>query len=87
MMQDAGGLLRGVFLKGSGLEVLWPEALALALTGVAWLTFATARFRKRLDWTNLGSNHPHQDTISRESAGELRRGTDETQIVDANDDV
>ena len=44
-----GIILRGVFLKGSGLEVLWPEALTLALTGFAWLTFASARFRKRLD--------------------------------------
>jgi ABC-2 type transport system permease protein len=42
-------ILRGVFLKGSGLDVLWPEALTLALTGMAWLTFASARFRKRLD--------------------------------------
>ncbi len=42
-------ILRGIFLKGSGLEVLWPEALTLALTGLAWLTFASARFRKRLD--------------------------------------
>ena len=39
----------GIFLKGSGLEVLWPEALTPALTGLAWLTFASARFRKRLD--------------------------------------
>ncbi len=44
-----GIILRGVFLKGSGLDVLWPEALTLAITGVAWLTFASARFRKRLD--------------------------------------
>ena len=42
-------ILRGVFLKGSGIDVLWPEALTLALTGMAWLTFASARFRKRLD--------------------------------------
>ncbi len=42
-------ILRGVFLKGSGLDVLWPEALTLALTGLAWLTLASARFRKRLD--------------------------------------
>lgn len=42
-------ILRGVFLKGSGLDVLWPEALTLAVTGLAWLTFASARFRKRLD--------------------------------------
>jgi ABC-2 type transport system permease protein len=44
-----GIILRGVFLKGSGLAVLWPEALTLALTGFAWLTFASMRFRKRLD--------------------------------------
>jgi ABC-2 type transport system permease protein len=42
-------ILRSVFLKGSGLDVLWPEALTLALTGLAWLTLASARFRKRLD--------------------------------------
>ena len=42
-------ILRGVFLKGSGLDVLWPEALTLFLTGALWLTFASARFRKRLD--------------------------------------
>ena len=44
-----GIILRGVFLKGSGLDVLWPEALTLLLTGFAWLTFASMRFRKRLD--------------------------------------
>jgi ABC-2 type transport system permease protein len=44
-----GIILRGVFLKGSGLNVLWPEALTLTLTGLAWLTLASARFRKRLD--------------------------------------
>ena len=42
-------ILRGVFLKGSGINVLWPEALTLFLTGTLWLTFASARFRKRLD--------------------------------------
>jgi ABC-2 type transport system permease protein len=44
-----GIILRGVFLKGSGLDVLWPEALTLACTGFAWLAFASLRFRKRLD--------------------------------------
>lgn len=42
-------ILRGVFLKGSGLAVLWPEALTLLLMGVGWLTLASLRFRKRLD--------------------------------------
>ncbi len=44
-----GVILRGVFLKGSGLSVLWPEALTLFGTGTLWLAFASARFRKRLD--------------------------------------
>jgi len=44
-----GIILRGVFLKGSGLAVLWPEALTLLLTGALWLIIASARFRKRLD--------------------------------------
>jgi ABC-2 type transport system permease protein len=42
-------IIRGVFLKGSGLAVLWPEALALLGTGVAILSVASLRFRKRLD--------------------------------------
>lgn len=42
-------ILRGVFLKGSGIEALWPEASALAAFGVAFLTLAALRFRKRLD--------------------------------------
>lgn len=44
-----GIILRGIFLKGSGIAVLWPEGLTLLLTGAAWLTFASMRFRKRLD--------------------------------------
>jgi ABC-2 type transport system permease protein len=44
-----GIILRGIFLKGSGLAMLWPEALTLLLTGVGWLTLASLRFRKRLD--------------------------------------
>jgi ABC-2 type transport system permease protein len=42
-------IIRGVFLRGSGMAVLWPEALALLLMGVAILTVAALRFRKRLD--------------------------------------
>jgi ABC-2 type transport system permease protein len=40
--------LRGIFLKGAGLDVLWPQVLALAVMGVAALGFATSRFRKRV---------------------------------------
>lgn len=42
-------VLRGVFLKGSGLGVLWPEALALLAIGVTVLTLASLRFRKSLE--------------------------------------
>jgi ABC-2 type transport system permease protein len=38
-----------VFLKGSGLSVLWPEALALLALGLLILGVAALRFRKRLD--------------------------------------
>ena len=42
-------ILRGVFLRGSGIDVLWPQALALLVMGVSILTVAARRFRKRLD--------------------------------------
>jgi len=42
-------IIRGVFLKGSGLGVLWPEALALLAMGLAITSVAVLRFRKRLD--------------------------------------
>ena len=41
-------ILRGIFLKGVGLETLWPEALALLGWGVAILTLAYMRSSKRL---------------------------------------
>jgi ABC-2 type transport system permease protein len=41
-------ILRGIFLKGVGLEVLWPQALALLVWGVAIVTLATLRSSKRL---------------------------------------
>jgi len=40
-------ILRSIFLKGVGLETLWPQALALTLWGVAILTLAIARSSKR----------------------------------------
>jgi ABC-2 type transport system permease protein len=42
-------ILRGIFLKGVGLDVLWPQALALLGWGVAILTLATLRSTKRLE--------------------------------------
>jgi ABC-2 type transport system permease protein len=44
-----GNVLRGVFLRGSGLDVLWPEALTLTAMGTLLLTLASLRFRKSLD--------------------------------------
>lgn len=40
-------IVRGIFLKGIGLEVLWPRAAALLALGVVLLSVAAARFRKR----------------------------------------
>jgi ABC-2 type transport system permease protein len=40
-------IIRGIFLKGAGLAVLWDEALALAVFGLAILALAAARFKKR----------------------------------------
>ena len=42
-------IIRGVFLRGSGLDVLWPEAVTLAGMGLAILSVAAMRFEKRLD--------------------------------------
>jgi ABC-2 type transport system permease protein len=41
-------ILRSIFLKGVGLETLWPQALALAGWGVAILALAIARSSKRV---------------------------------------
>jgi drug efflux transport system permease protein len=41
-------ILRGIFLKGVGLEVLWKDAAALFAWGVAILTLATVRSSKRM---------------------------------------
>ena len=41
-------ILRGIFLKGVGLETLWPQALALLGWGTAILTLAYMRSSKRL---------------------------------------
>jgi ABC-2 type transport system permease protein len=42
-------VIRGVFLKGSGLDVLWPEGLILCGFALGIVTLASLRFRKRLD--------------------------------------
>lgn len=42
-------IVRGLFLKGTGVSVLWPQMLALAIFGVVILSLSAMRFRKRLD--------------------------------------
>lgn len=42
-------ILRGVFLKGTGLAVLWPQHLALLALDAALLTLAARRFEKRVE--------------------------------------
>jgi len=42
-------IVRGLFLKGSGVSVLWPQLLALAIFGAVILSLSAMRFRKRLD--------------------------------------
>ena len=41
-------MARGIFLKGIGLEVLWPQALALTAFGLALFAGGALAFRKRL---------------------------------------
>lgn len=41
-------ILRGIYLKDVGLEVLWPEALFLAGFGIIVLTAAMVKFKKKL---------------------------------------
>jgi len=42
-------VLRSVFLKGTGLEILWPEMAAMAGLAVVLLTISVLRFQKSLD--------------------------------------
>jgi ABC-2 type transport system permease protein len=42
-------VLRGTYLKGVGMEILWPQMLAMAALGGSLLTIAVLRFHKALD--------------------------------------
>lgn len=42
-------IIRGIFLKGVGMAVLWPQFAALAILGAILFAGAVGRFRKRLD--------------------------------------
>jgi len=42
-------IIRGVFLKAIGLDILWPQMLALAVLGTLMTLFSSLRFQKRLN--------------------------------------
>lgn len=42
-------VVRGIFIKGVGLEVLWPQVLALLALGIVVFGAAIVRFQKKLD--------------------------------------
>jgi ABC-2 type transport system permease protein len=42
-------VLRDIYLKGTGLDVLWPQMAAMALLGIIMLTVSVLRFQKSLD--------------------------------------
>jgi ABC-2 type transport system permease protein len=42
-------IIRGIFLKGVDLQILWPQYAAMTALGLIVFTAAIVRFRKRLD--------------------------------------
>ncbi len=42
-------IVRGIFLKGTGLEALWPQLAALLVYGVTVMGLSASSFRKKLD--------------------------------------
>lgn len=42
-------IITGIFLKGTGLGILWPQMLALGIIGIIILTVSILRFRKRIE--------------------------------------
>lgn len=42
-------VLRGTYLKGVGMDILWPQMLAMFVLGLGLLTIAVLRFHKALD--------------------------------------
>lgn len=42
-------IIRGVFLKGTGIEILWPQFVGLIVLGIGVFAGAVSLFRKRLD--------------------------------------
>jgi ABC-2 type transport system permease protein len=41
-------IIRGIFLKGNGFSILWPQMAALLVIGTAVFILSSLRFKKRL---------------------------------------
>lgn len=41
-------IIRGIFLKGNGISILWPQMLSLLALGIIVMTLSSLRFRKRI---------------------------------------
>ena len=42
-------VVRGIFLKGVGLSILWPQVLMLFILGTALIVLSALRFQKRVE--------------------------------------
>ena len=42
-------IVRGIFLKGSGWQLLWPQIAGMLILGVCLMGLAVSRFRKTLE--------------------------------------
>jgi ABC-2 type transport system permease protein len=42
-------IVRGLFLKGVGMSILWPQAMALLIFGSVILRMSIMRFQKKLE--------------------------------------
>lgn len=41
-------IIRGIFLKGNGIGILWPQTLSLLVLGLVVITISSLRFKKRM---------------------------------------
>jgi len=42
-------ILRGIFLKGAGLKILWPDVIWLLIFNMLMILISSLKFRKKLD--------------------------------------
>jgi ABC-2 type transport system permease protein len=41
-------IIRGIFLKGNGIQILWPQIVSLFILGIFVMAISSVRFRKRI---------------------------------------